>query len=102
MNRVTIQSQSGVGYMKCYLPVLVAFLVMINLALGAVGDVSGSSDTSTYLQPAQSQSGTASMDSAQSSGLDASLGANVPYQGGSSTQDGYLQPQQSNYAFQDQ
>jgi hypothetical protein len=87
--------------MKCYLPVLVAFLVMINVALGAVGDVSGS-DTSTYLQPAQSQSGTASMGTAQSSGLDASLGANVPYQGGSSTQDGYLQPQQSNYAIQDQ
>ena len=87
--------------MKCYLPVLFAFLVMINVALGAVGGVSGS-DMSTYLQPAQSLTGTGSVNSAQSPGLDASLGANVPYQGGSSIQDGYLQPQQSNYAIQDQ
>jgi hypothetical protein len=87
--------------MKCYLPVLVAFLVMINVALGAVGDVSGS-DTSTYLQPAQSLTGTASMGSAQSSGLGASVGANVPYQDGSSIQDGYLQPQQNNYPTQGQ
>ena len=60
--------------MKCYLPVLVAFLVMINVALGAVGDVSGS-DMST----------TASVGSVQSSGLQAQMGANVanvPYQDG--------------------
>ncbi len=85
--------------MKCYLPVLVAFLVMINVALGAVGDVSAS-DTSTYLQPDQSLTGTASMGSAQSSGLQARMGANVadvPYQGSSSIQDGYLQPQQDSY-----
>ncbi len=87
--------------MKCYLTVLVAFLVMINVALGAVGDVSGS-DTSTYLQPAQSLTGTTSTGTAQSSGLGASLGANVPYQDGSSIQDGYLQPQQNNYPTQGQ
>ena len=46
--------------MKCYLSILVAFLVMINVALGAVGDVSVS-DTSAYLQPDQSLTGTASM-----------------------------------------
>ena len=85
--------------MKCYLPVLVAFLVMINVALGAVGDVSASG-TSAYLPPDQSLTGTASMDSAQSSGLQAQMGANVadvPYQGSSSIQDGYLQPQQDSY-----
>jgi len=80
--------------MKCYLPVLVAFLVMINVALGAVGDVSGS-DMST----------TASVGSVQSSGLQAQMGANVanvPYQDGSSIQDGYLQSQQNNYPTQGQ
>ena len=90
--------------MKCYLPVLVAFLVMINVALGAVGDVSGS-DTSTYLQPAQSLTGTASVGTAQSSGLQAQMGANVanvPYQDGTSIQDGYLQSQQNNYPTQGQ
>ena len=87
--------------MKCYLTVLVAFLVMINVALGAVGDVGGS-DTSTYLQPAQSLTGTTSTGTAQSSGLGASLGANVPYQDGTSIQDGYLQSQQNNYPTQGQ
>ena len=90
--------------MKCYLPVLVAFLVMINVALGAVGDVGGS-DTSTYLQPAQSLTGTASVGTAQSSGLQAQMGANVanvPNPDGSSIQDGYLQPQQNNYPTQGQ
>ena len=90
--------------MKCYLTVLVAFLVMINVALGAVGDVSGS-DTSTYLQPAQSLTGTASVGTAQSSGLQAQMGANVanvPYQDGTSIQDGYLQSQQNNYPTQGQ
>ena len=46
--------------MKCYLSILVAFLVMINVAFGAVGDVSVS-DTSTYLRPDQSLTGTASV-----------------------------------------
>ena len=90
--------------MKCYLTVLVAFLVMINVALGAVGDVGGS-DTSTYLQPAQSLTGTASVGTAQSSGLQAQMGANVanvPYQDGTSIQDGYLQSQQNNYPTQGQ
>ncbi len=87
--------------MKYYLPVMVAFIVMINVAIGAVGDVSVS-DTSTYLQPAQSQAGTAS--GAQLSGLEAPVGANVadvPYQDYSSTQDSYLQPQLSNYPYID-
>ena len=73
--------------MKCYLSILVAFLVMINVALGAVGDVSVS-DTSTYLQPDQSLTGTASNGASV---------ADVPYQGSSSIQDGYLQPQQDSY-----
>jgi len=90
--------------MKYYLPVMVAFILMINVALGAVGDVS-ISDTSTYLQPAQSLSGTASAGSAQFSGLEAPVGADVAtvaYQGGLSTQDSYLQPQQSSYPYIDQ
>ena len=86
--------------MKYYLSVMVAFIVMINVALGAVGDVSVS-DTSTYLQPDQSLAGTASP---QLSGLETSMGANmaVPYQGGLSTQDSYSQPQQNNYPYIDQ
>ena len=90
--------------MRCYLSILVAFLVVINVALGAVGDVSVS-DTSTYLQPAQSLTGTASMGSAQSPGLQAQMGASVadgPYQGGSSIQDGYIQPLQDSYPLQSQ
>ena len=35
--------------MKCYLSISVAFLVMINVALGAVGDVSVS-DMCAYLK----------------------------------------------------
>ena len=41
--------------MKFYLTLSVMFLVMINVALGAVGDV-GISDTSAALQPEQSSS----------------------------------------------
>jgi hypothetical protein len=86
--------------MKYYLPVMVAFIVMINVALGAVGDVSVS-DTNTYLQPAQSLAGTAS---AQLSGLEAPVGANmaVPYQDSLSTQDSYSQSHQNNYPYIDQ
>lgn len=89
--------------MKYYLPVMVAFMVMINVALGAVGDVSFS-DTSIYLQPAQSLSSTASAGSAPLSGLEAPLGANMataPYHGGLSTQDSYLQPPQSSHPYVD-
>lgn len=83
---------------------MVAFILMINVALGAVGDVS-ISDTSTYLQPAQSLSGTATAGSAQFSGMEVPVGADVAtvaYQGGLSTQDSYLQPQQSGYPYIDQ
>jgi len=45
----------GVGCMKLYLTLSVMFLVMINVALGAVGDA-GISDTAATLQPEQSSS----------------------------------------------
>jgi hypothetical protein len=80
--------------MKLCLSVIVAFLVMINVAWGAVGD-GGVSDGSSYIKPEQSYlAGTA----LQGTGLSSpgpqtvSASASLPYQSGS-YQEGTLQPQ---------
>jgi hypothetical protein len=79
--------------MKYYLSVIIAFLVMINIAWGAVGD-GGVSDGSSYINSEQNyQTGAALQSTGLSSpGLQAfSTGASIPYQSGS-YQNGNLQP----------
>ncbi|MHB8118352.1 MAG: hypothetical protein ACYDHX_06475 [Methanothrix sp.] len=70
--------------MKFYLTLSVMFLVMINVALGAVGDV-GISDTSATLQPEQSSS----------AGMDTN--SYMPYESGLSSQASLNQPSLSSY-----
>jgi hypothetical protein len=70
--------------MKFYLTLSVMFLVMINVALGAVGDV-GISDTSAALQPEQSSS----------AGMDTNY--YMPYESGQSSQASINQPSLSSY-----
>ncbi len=76
--------------MKYCLYAMVAFLVMINVALGFVGDVG---DSDVYIQPDQSLSGTALEDTDyQSPGIETETGymdVYLPYQGSSSSQGSY-------------